>query len=111
MFTALAALGYSLLGYIRFWKGQLADAEDFVRAGLQLADRLGPGGAHAQWYALGGLIEILLARGETAAAQELAAARRFGKPFPSVVTLPDASARSHSKPCPVPNPFVESAAM
>ncbi|MGW1493275.1 ATP-binding protein [Streptomyces sp. NPDC002402] len=84
------ALGYSLLGYIRFWKGQLTDAEDFVRAGLQLADRLGPGGTHAQWYALGGLIEILMARGETAAAQELAASRRFGRPFPSVVTLPDA---------------------
>ncbi|TQK50159.1 AAA ATPase-like protein [Streptomyces sp. SLBN-118] len=84
------SLGYSLLGYIRFWKGQLTDAEDFVRAGLQLADRLGPGGTHAQCYALGGLIEILMARGETAAAQELAASRRFGKPFPAVVTLPDA---------------------
>ncbi|MET8677141.1 AAA family ATPase [Streptomyces sp. NPDC004647] len=84
------ALGYSLLGYIRFWKGQLTDAEDFVRAGLQLADRLGPAGTHAQWYAVAGLIEILVARGEFAAAQELAAHRRFGKPFPLAVTLPDA---------------------
>jgi tetratricopeptide (TPR) repeat protein len=84
------ALGYSLLGYVRFWKGRLTDAEDFVRAGLQLADRLGPAGTHARWYALGGLIEILLARGETAAAQELAASRRFDCPFPRVVTLPDA---------------------
>lgn len=84
------SLGYSLLGYIRFWKGQLTDAEDFVRAGLQLADRLGPAGIHAQWYAMATLIEILMARGETAAAQELAVARRFGKPFPSAVTLPDA---------------------
>ncbi|MFF7977390.1 AAA family ATPase [Streptomyces sp. NPDC007905] len=83
------ALGYSLLGYIRFWKGQLTDAEDFVRAGLRLADRLGPAGTHAQWYALGGLIEILLARGKTAAARDLAASRRFGKPFPTIVTIPD----------------------
>lgn len=83
------ALGYSLLGYIRFWKGRLTDAEDFVRAGLQLADRLGPAGIHAQWYALGGLIEILIARGESASAEELAASRGFGKPFPSVLTLPD----------------------
>ncbi|MGP3949469.1 ATP-binding protein [Streptomyces sp. 7N604] len=84
------ALGYSLLGFIRFWKGRLTDAEDFVRAGLRLADRLGPAGTPAQWYAVAGLIEILMARGDTAAAQELAAERRFGKPFPSAVTLPDA---------------------
>ncbi|MFF3324891.1 ATP-binding protein [Streptomyces sp. NPDC002889] len=84
------SLGYSLLGYIRFWKGQLTDAEDFVRAGLQLADRLGPAGVHAQWYAMASLMEILMARGETAAAQELAGRRRFHKPFPSAVTLPDA---------------------
>ncbi|MER5462203.1 AAA family ATPase [Streptomyces sp. NPDC002668] len=84
------SLGYSLLGYIRLWKGQLTDAEDFVRAGLQLADRLGPAGIHAQWYAMASLIEILMARGEAAAAQELAVRRRFGKPFPSAVTLPDA---------------------
>ncbi|MEU2280667.1 AAA family ATPase [Streptomyces sp. NPDC013178] len=86
------ALGYSLLGYIRFRTGRLTDAEDFVRAGLQLAERLGPAGVHAQWYALAGLIEILIARGDSAAAEELAVSRRFGKPFPSVVTLPDVQA-------------------
>lgn len=84
------SLGHCLLGYIRLWKGRLTDAEEFARAGLQLADRLGPAGIHAQWYAMAGLIEILIARGETAAAQELAVERRFGKPFPSAVTLPDA---------------------
>jgi len=83
------AFGYTCLGYIRFRSGRLADAEDFARAGLQLAERVGPA-APVHWYAVGTLIEILLARGMVSAAEELAAAHRFSEPFPSAVTLPDA---------------------
>ncbi|MGK5631508.1 ATP-binding protein [Streptomyces sp. URMC 123] len=83
------AFGYTLLGYIRFRSGRLTDAEDFVRAGLGLAERVGPG-TPGQWYAVGALIEILLARGQTDAAEELAVRYGFGKPFPSAVTIPNA---------------------
>ncbi|WP_165987509.1 AAA family ATPase [Streptomyces sp. YIM 98790] len=83
------SLGYTLLGYIRFRRGRLADGEDFVRAGLRLADRTGSR-THAHWYAAGALIEILITRGHVATAGELAVRHGFGGPFPSAVTIPDA---------------------
>ncbi|WP_374228725.1 AAA family ATPase [Streptomyces sp. ET3-23] len=83
------AFGYALLGYVQFRMGRLADAEDFARAGLRAAERVGAG-TPAQWYAVSTLIEILLARGQVAAAQELAAHYEFGHPFPSGAVIPDA---------------------
>jgi hypothetical protein len=83
------ALGYTFLGYIRFRCGRLTDAEDFVRAGLRLADRVSPD-VPVHWCAVGSLIEILLARGQVDAAERMAADHGFGEPFPSAVTFPDA---------------------
>ncbi|MBC2900542.1 AAA family ATPase [Streptomyces cupreus] len=83
------ALGYTFLGYIRFRCGRLTDAEDFVRAGLRLADRVSPD-VPVHWYAIGSLIEILLARGQVEAAERMAAENGLGEPFPSAVTFPDA---------------------
>ncbi|MFJ3305004.1 ATP-binding protein [Streptomyces sp. NPDC086549] len=83
------ALGYTFLGYIRFRCGKLADAEDFVRAGLRLADRVSPE-LPVHWCAIGSLIEILLARGQVEAAEKMAADHGLGEPFPSAVTIPDA---------------------
>ncbi|MFF8382486.1 ATP-binding protein [Streptomyces kanasensis] len=85
------SFAYTLLGYIRFRRGRLAEAEDFVRSGLQIADRVGPG-IPAQWYAVGILIETLLARGRADEAQRVAARYRFGADFPKVVVYPDPQA-------------------
>ncbi|MCX4911714.1 AAA family ATPase [Streptomyces sp. NBC_00878] len=83
------SFGYTLLGYVRFRRGRLAEAEDFVRAGLRLAERVGPG-TPAHWYAVGTLIEILLARGRITEATETADEYAFGEPFPAAVVFPDA---------------------
>ncbi|MEU5998393.1 AAA family ATPase [Streptomyces sp. NPDC047197] len=85
------SFAYTLLGYVRFRRGRLAEAEDFVRAGLRIAERVGPG-TPAHWYAVGILIEILLARGRTAEATRTADEYGFGEPFPSAVVFPDAQA-------------------
>ncbi|MFG2344659.1 ATP-binding protein [Streptomyces phaeochromogenes] len=83
------SFGYTLLGYLRFRRGRLAEAEDFVRAGLRLAERVGPG-TPAHWYAVGTLIEILLARGRITEATQTAEEYAFGEPFPAAVVFPDA---------------------
>ncbi|MEV5973092.1 AAA family ATPase [Streptomyces sp. NPDC051921] len=82
------SFAYTLLGYIRYRRGRLVEAEDFVRAGLRLAERVGPR-TPAQWYATGVMIEVLLARGRTAEAERIARAHDFGEPFPAAVTFPD----------------------
>ncbi|MEV6108097.1 AAA family ATPase [Streptomyces sp. NPDC051940] len=83
------SFGYTLLGYVRYRRGRLHEAEDFARDGLRLADRVGRG-TPAQWYALAILIEILLARGRPREAARLAESYDFGEPFPAAVTFPDA---------------------
>lgn len=83
------SFAYTLLAYLRFRRGRLAEAEDFVRAGLRLAERVGPG-TPAHWYAVGILIEILLARGRTCEAAATAEEYAFGRPFPAAVVFPDA---------------------
>ncbi|MEU1278193.1 AAA family ATPase [Streptomyces sp. NPDC005805] len=83
------SFGYTLLGYIRYRRGRLDDAETLVRAGLRIADRVGHM-VPAQYFAIGILVEILLARGRTAQAQELAAAYNYGDVVPSAVVYPDA---------------------
>ncbi|MFF5713756.1 ATP-binding protein [Streptomyces sp. NPDC012756] len=82
------SFAYTLLGYIRHRRGRLVEAEDFVRAGLRLAERVGPR-TPAQWYAVGVLIEVLLARGRTEEAARIAFDHDFGEPFPAAVTFPD----------------------
>ncbi|MYT22123.1 ATP-binding protein, partial [Streptomyces sp. SID7760] len=82
---------YTLLGYVRFRRGRLAEAEDFVRNGLQIADRVGQG-IPAQWYAIGTLIETLLARGNTGEAQQVADDYKLGEGFPAAVVYPDPQA-------------------
>ncbi|TGA99648.1 AAA family ATPase [Streptomyces sp. MZ04] len=85
------SFAYTLLAYIRFRRGRLAEAEDFVRAGLRIAERVGPG-TPAHWYAVGILIEILLSRGRVGAATRTAEQYSFGAPFPAAVVFPDAQA-------------------
>ncbi|MFI8825446.1 ATP-binding protein [Streptomyces sp. NPDC053431] len=82
------SFAYTLLGYIRYRRGRLVEAEDFVRAGLRLAERVGPR-TPAQWYATGVMIEVLLARGRTEEAERVARTHDFGEPFPAAVTFPD----------------------
>ncbi|EFH28323.1 transcriptional regulator [Streptomyces sviceus ATCC 29083] len=83
------SFAYTLLAYVRFRRGRLAEAEDFVRAGLRLAERVGPG-TPAHWYAVGILIEVLLARGRVEEAAQIAEDYSFGAPYPAVVVFPDA---------------------
>ncbi|MFC8347454.1 ATP-binding protein [Streptomyces sp. NPDC057280] len=83
------SFGYTLLAYLRYRRGRLAEAEDFVRAGLRLAERVGPG-TPAHWYAVGILIEVLLARGRVTEAAQTAEDYAFSEPFPAAVVFPDA---------------------
>ncbi|MEU3064666.1 AAA family ATPase [Streptomyces subrutilus] len=82
---------YTLLGYVRYRRGRLAEAEDFVRNGLQIADRIGHG-IPAQWYAIGTLIETLLARGNVAEAKKVARTYKLAEGFPKAVVYPDPQA-------------------
>lgn len=83
------SFGYTLLGYLRYRRGRLAEAEDFARAGLRLAERVGPG-TPVYWYGTGILIEVLLARGRVEEATRLAEDHDFAAPFPAAVVFPDA---------------------
>jgi DNA-binding CsgD family transcriptional regulator len=83
------SFAYTLLAYVRYRRGRLAEAEDFVRAGLRLAERVGPG-TPAHWYALGILIEVLLARGRITEAAQVGEEYSFRAPFPAAVVFPDA---------------------
>ncbi|MFC4031527.1 ATP-binding protein [Streptomyces polygonati] len=85
------SFGYLLLGYVRYRRGRLAEAEELARDGLRLAERVGRV-TPVQWYSVAVLIEILLARGRTAEATALAAEYSFQEPFPATVTFPDAQA-------------------
>ncbi|MFI2346041.1 ATP-binding protein [Streptomyces sp. NPDC019443] len=82
------SFGYTLLGYIRYRRGRLDEAETLVRGGLRIADRVGHQ-VPAQYFAIGILIEILLARGRTQDAQELATMYSYGEVVPSAVVYPD----------------------
>ncbi|MDQ0939049.1 tetratricopeptide (TPR) repeat protein [Streptomyces sp. V1I1] len=79
--------GYALLGYVRYRRGRLAEAEDFARKGLDVAERVGEG-VSARCNAVAILIEVLLAKGEIAAAQELAESHAFGDDFPRAMMFP-----------------------
>ncbi|MCX4702852.1 AAA family ATPase [Streptomyces sp. NBC_01373] len=82
------AVGQTLFGYIRYRRGCLAEAEELAREGLRIADRV-EGAVPAQWFAIGILIQILLARGRTAAARRLADRYHYGEVVPNAVIYPD----------------------
>lgn len=82
------SFGFTLLGYIRHRRGRLDEAETLVRAGLGIADRVGHQ-VPAQYFAIGILIEILLARGRVQDARALAAKYGYGNVAPSAVVYPD----------------------
>ncbi|MCX4903011.1 AAA family ATPase [Streptomyces sp. NBC_00878] len=82
------ALGQTLLGYIRYRRGCLVEAENLVREGLRTADRV-EGAVPAQWFAIGILIQTLLARGRTEDARRLADSYNYGDVVPNAVIYPD----------------------
>jgi DNA-binding CsgD family transcriptional regulator/tetratricopeptide (TPR) repeat protein len=82
------ALGHALFGYIRYRRGCLAEAEDLVREGLRIADRV-DGALPAQWFAVGILAQTLLARGRTADARRLVDRYQYSEVVPNAVIYPD----------------------
>ncbi|MBQ1088835.1 AAA family ATPase [Streptomyces sp. B93] len=82
------ALGQTLFGYIRYRRGLLAEAEQYAREGLRTAERV-EGAVPAQWFAVGVLVQTLLARGRTADARQLADSYRYGEVVPNAVIYPD----------------------
>ncbi|QIJ61230.1 AAA family ATPase [Streptomyces sp. JB150] len=82
------AVGQTLFGYIRYRRGNLPEAEHWVRQGLQTAERV-EGAVPAQWFAIGILIQTLLARGRIAAARRVADEHQYGKVVPNAVIYPD----------------------
>ncbi|AWW40957.1 ATP-binding protein [Streptomyces cadmiisoli] len=82
------AVGQTLFGYIRYRRGSLADAENWVREGLRTAERV-EGAVPAQWFAVGILIQTLLARGRSGDARRLADSYRYGEVVPNAVIYPD----------------------
>ncbi|MDH6120313.1 tetratricopeptide (TPR) repeat protein [Kitasatospora sp. GAS204A] len=82
---------YFLMGLVRFRRGALAEAENFLRQALRIARQLGPG-LPLQWDAVGVLADTLLARGRTDDAWKLAAEFSFAPPYhPTAMVLPDAA--------------------
>ncbi|MEV5341250.1 AAA family ATPase [Streptomyces sp. NPDC052676] len=83
------ALGQTLFGYIRYRRGNLIEAEHWVRQGLRTAERV-EGAVPAQWFAVGVLIQTLLARGRILAARRIADEHpEYGRVVPSAVIYPD----------------------
>lgn len=82
------AVGQTLYGYIRYRRGWLTDAEYLAREGLRTADKV-EGAVPAQWFAIGILIQTLLARGRTADARHIADAYHYGGMVPNAVIYPD----------------------
>ncbi|MGW4650754.1 helix-turn-helix transcriptional regulator [Kitasatospora sp. NPDC004289] len=81
---------YFLMGLVRFRRGLLAEAEDFLRRGLRLSERIAPD-IPLQWDTVGVLADTLLARGRVDEAWELARKYRFAPPYhPTAMVLPDA---------------------
>ncbi|MDH6579730.1 AAA family ATPase [Kitasatospora sp. MAP5-34] len=81
---------YFLMGLVRFRRGFLAEAEDFLRRGLRLSERIAPD-IPLQWDIVGVLADTLLARGRVDEAWELCKTYRFAPPFhPTAMVLPDA---------------------
>ncbi|MCX5379958.1 AAA family ATPase [Streptomyces sp. NBC_00091] len=82
------SFAYSLRAYIRFRRGRLVEAEELARAGLRLAERVGPR-TPVHWYAIAILLTTLVARGRVDEAWRLAREHQYGEPFPAAVVFPD----------------------
>ncbi|WP_033313747.1 ATP-binding protein [Streptomyces iakyrus] len=82
------AVGQTLLAYILYRRGCLTEAEALVREGLRTADRV-EGAVPAQWFAIGILIQTLVALGRTANARELANSYHYGEVVPNAVIYPE----------------------
>ncbi|SES22815.1 AAA ATPase domain-containing protein [Streptomyces sp. yr375] len=82
------ALGQTLYGYICYRRGLLVDAEELAREGLRTAEKV-EGAVPAQWFAVGILIQTLLARGRTPEARKIADQYRYGEMVPNAVIYPD----------------------
>lgn len=78
------------MGLVRFRRGLLAEAEDFLRRGLRLSERIAPD-LPLQWDVVGVLCDTLLARGRVTEAWDLAQKYHFEPPYhPTAMVLPDA---------------------
>ncbi|WP_372406168.1 AAA family ATPase [Streptomyces luteireticuli] len=84
------AFAHEFLGLVHRRRGDLDRAEGFLREGLRLADRLGPG-VPIQWDGTCLLIDTLLARGRLDEAQAIAEKYSFGPPYPPAMVMPDAA--------------------
>ncbi|WP_165845449.1 ATP-binding protein [Streptacidiphilus pinicola] len=82
------AFGHTVLGFVHYRTGDLADAEGCARWGLELADRVGTG-TPVHWYAGATMIAVLNARGKADEARALAARCRLHAPYPNAVVVPD----------------------
>ena len=82
------AFGHTILGYARYRTGNLAEAEESARLGLDIANRVGPG-LPVHWFAVGTLITILVARGGADEAAALARRYDFHAPYSAAVVFPD----------------------
>ncbi|MFF7475149.1 AAA family ATPase [Streptomyces sp. NPDC008092] len=82
------AFGQTIAGYIRYRRGSLAEAENAVREGLRIADKV-DGVVAAQWFGVSILIKTLLARGRVAEARVFADDHHFGATPVNAVIYPD----------------------
>ncbi|MGK4584457.1 ATP-binding protein [Kitasatospora sp. HPMI-4] len=82
--------GYFLMGITRFRRGFLVEAEDYLRQGLRISERIAPD-IPLQWDVVGVLADTLLARGRSDEAWQLAQKYHFAPPYhPTAMVLPDA---------------------
>ncbi|MEU6200120.1 AAA family ATPase [Streptomyces sp. NPDC047061] len=82
------AFGQTIAGYIRYRRGCLAEAENTVREGLRIADKV-DGVVAAQWFGVSILIKTLLARGRVSEARAFADGHHFGETPVNAVIYPD----------------------
>ncbi|MGW4756175.1 ATP-binding protein [Streptomyces chartreusis] len=82
------AVGQALLAYILYRRGSLNEAEELAREGLGTAERV-KGAVPAQWFAIGVLIQTLVARGRATDARELANLYQYGERVLNTVIYPD----------------------
>ncbi|MCS0599885.1 AAA family ATPase [Streptomyces sp. LP11] len=82
------SLANAYLGLAYRRQGRLKDAEDTLREGLALAERVGRG-LPLYWSSTCGLVDTLLARGQVEEAWSIAERYGFAPPYPSTIVLPD----------------------
>ncbi|MFE9494097.1 ATP-binding protein [Streptomyces collinus] len=82
------SLANAFLGLAYRRQGRLKDAESTLREALALAERVGRG-LPLYWSATCGLVDTLLARGQTSEAWSIAEQYGFAPPYPSTIVLPD----------------------